>query len=385
MTLTAQQPENNTVRTTIQALAAVLGGTQSLHVNSWDEALALPTEESVQLSLRTQQIIAHESGVTDTVDPLAGSYFIESLTDQLEEKAFRYIDEIDNMGGALAALDKGYQVQEIHESAFKLQRAVEAQDQIVVGVNRYQTEEPPIRQLQKINPGETKRQLDRLARVKRERDEAATEASLRRLEEGCAVGRQHNAGDSRMRRGLRDGGRDLRCPSRRLRRAGRVHAVLRSGLMAEESICIARHINHVALVVNDMDETLEFYRRVFGVRSAVTEEVPDQGVRAAVVRIGGSLLELIQPTDPDGGVAKFIERRGEGMHHICFEVDDLRGHVGSPGRRRRAARRQGPTSRSGGGHRVLASKIHPRRADRVGGRRWSDEVEEWHRSRSKYW
>ena len=95
--------------------------------------------------------------------------------------------------------------------------------------------------------------------------------------------------------------------------------------MAEESICIARHINHVALVVNDMDETLEFYRRVFGVRSAVTEEVPDQGVRAAVVRIGGSLLELIQPTDPDGGVAKFIERRGEGMHHICFEVDDLRG------------------------------------------------------------
>ncbi len=181
VTLTSRQPENNTIRSTLQALAAVLGGTQSLHVNSWDEALALPTAESAQLSLRTQQVIAHESGIADTVDPLAGSYYIENLTNRLEEEAFAYIDEIDRMGGALAALDNGYQMNEIHESAFEFQQAVESRDRIVVGVNRYDSEDPPIRKLQTIDPEQTKRQLDRLARVKRERDEAAVERTLENL------------------------------------------------------------------------------------------------------------------------------------------------------------------------------------------------------------
>ena len=181
VTLTSRQPENNTIRSTLQALAAVLGGTQSLHVNSWDEALALPTAESAQLSLRTQQVIAHESGIADTVDPLAGSYYIENLTNRLEEEAFAYIDEIDRMGGALAALDNGYQMNEIHESAFEFQQAVESKDRIVVGVNRYDSEDPPIRKLQTIDPEQTKRQLDRLARVKRERDEAAVERTLENL------------------------------------------------------------------------------------------------------------------------------------------------------------------------------------------------------------
>ena len=181
VTLTSRQPENNTIRSALQALAAVLGGTQSLHVNSWDEALALPTAESAQLSLRTQQVIAHESGIADTVDPLAGSYYIENLTNRLEEEAFAYIDEIDRMGGALAALDNGYQMNEIHESAFEFQQAVESKDRIVVGVNRYDSEDPPIRKLQTIDPEQTKRQLDRLARVKRERDEAAVERTLEHL------------------------------------------------------------------------------------------------------------------------------------------------------------------------------------------------------------
>ena len=181
VTLTAQQPENNAVRTTIQALAAVLGGTQSLHVNSRDEALALPTEESAQLSLRTQQILAHESGVTETVDPLAGSYYVESLTDRLEEGALRYIDEIDRMGGAVAALERGYQMREIHESAFKHQREVEEGKRIVVGVNRYQTPTPPIEKLQTIDPEETARQVDRVRRVRRERDSAAAQSALGRL------------------------------------------------------------------------------------------------------------------------------------------------------------------------------------------------------------
>ena len=182
VTLTAQQPDNNVIRTTVQALAAVLGGTQSLHVNSKDEALALPTEESVQLSLRTQQILAHESGVTDTVDPLAGSYYVESLTDRLEEEAFRHIERIEELGGAVAALEDDYQIREIHESAYRHQQAVEREERIVVGVNRYQASTPPIAKVQSIEPEQTQSQLRRLARVRSERDDSRVEASLARLE-----------------------------------------------------------------------------------------------------------------------------------------------------------------------------------------------------------
>ena len=190
VTLTAQQPENNVIRTAIQALAAVLGGAQSLHVNSRDEALGLPTEESAQISLRTQQILAHESGVTDTVDPLAGSYYVESLTDQLERIAFDYIDEIDRRGGAVAALEDGYQADQIHESAFKLQREIEENDRIVVGVNQYQTETPPIEKFQRIDPDAVQSQIDRLQRLRQTRNEAETARSLQRLR-AVAVGTEN--------------------------------------------------------------------------------------------------------------------------------------------------------------------------------------------------
>ena len=140
--LTAQQPDNNLIRTTIQALAAIMGGTQSLHVNSRDEALALPSQESVQLSLRTQQILAHENGVADVVDPLGGSYYVESLTSRLEEEAFRYIERIDDMGGAIAALERGYQIREIHDVAYTHHHEVESGKRVIVGVNRYVTENP---------------------------------------------------------------------------------------------------------------------------------------------------------------------------------------------------------------------------------------------------
>ena len=190
VTLTAQQPENNVIRTAIQALAAVLGGAQSLHVNSRDEALGLPTEESAQISLRTQQILAHESGVTDTVDPLAGSYYVESLTDQLERIAFDYIDEIDRRGGAVAALEDGYQADQIHESAFKLQREIEENDRIVVGVNQYQTETPPIEKFQRIDPNAVQSQIDRLQRLRQTRNEAETARTLQRLR-AVAVGTEN--------------------------------------------------------------------------------------------------------------------------------------------------------------------------------------------------
>ena len=185
VTLTAQQPENNVARTTIQALAAVLGGAQSLHVCSKDEALALPSEEAVQLSLRTQQVLAFESGVTDTVDPLAGSYYVEHLTNELEREALGYMERIDDMGGALSALEQGYQMQEIHEAAFKHQRQVEEKDRIVVGVNEFVTGEPPIQDTLRVDPEQERLQVERLQRLREERDNEAVTAALKRLDEAA--------------------------------------------------------------------------------------------------------------------------------------------------------------------------------------------------------
>ncbi|HWO48039.1 MAG TPA: methylmalonyl-CoA mutase family protein, partial [Solirubrobacterales bacterium] len=181
--LTAQSVDNNVVRTTIQALAAVLGGAQSLHTNSRDEALALPTEEAARLALRTQQIIAHEAGVTETPDPLAGSWFVESLTDGLEAAAAAYLEEIDAMGGTLAAIEGGFQQRQIQEAAYRVQREIEREDRIVVGVNRFrdegETARPPVH---RIDPEGERRQVEGLRRVRAERDPAAWEAALGRLE-----------------------------------------------------------------------------------------------------------------------------------------------------------------------------------------------------------
>ena len=181
VTLTAQQPDNNLIRSTVQALAAVLGGTQSLHVNSRDEALGLPTEESAQLSLRTQQIIANESGVADVVDPLGGSYFVENLTSELEARAFEYIERIDQMGGAVNAIEQGYQVMEIGESAYRMQQEVDAGSRIVVGVNRYVTDSPPLDNLLRVDAEAARQQIARLTRLRGERDGSQAAAALSRL------------------------------------------------------------------------------------------------------------------------------------------------------------------------------------------------------------
>ena len=188
VSLTAQQPDNNIIRSTVQALAAVLGGTQSLHVNSKDEALALPTEESAQISLRTQQILAHESGVSESVDPLAGSYYIENLTDSLEQKAFQYIEQIDSMGGAVEAIRKGFQDKEIHETAYRFQKDVESEERVVVGINKYQSPTPPIEKLQAISKEETERQLSRLAKIRSDRNTEKTAKSLAALRHAAESG-----------------------------------------------------------------------------------------------------------------------------------------------------------------------------------------------------
>ncbi len=181
-TLTAQQPENNVVRVALQALAAVLGGTQSLHTNSMDEALALPTENAVRVALRTQQIIAHESGVADTVDPLAGSYALEALTDEIERRAFAYIEKIDELGGALKAVERGYVQGEIQESAYRYQQAVERKEQIVVGVNEFVTDETADIERLKMDPAIEGQARARLAALRAHRDDAQVSALLTRLE-----------------------------------------------------------------------------------------------------------------------------------------------------------------------------------------------------------
>jgi methylmalonyl-CoA mutase N-terminal domain/subunit len=188
--LTAQSIDNNVVRTTIQALAAVLGGTQSLHTNSRDEALALPTAEAARLALRTQQILAYESGVTETPDPMAGSYYVESLTDQLEAAANEYLREIEELGGTLAAIEAGYQQRQIQESSYAVQRAIEAGTKIVVGVNKFRDEESTTPPLQRIDPEGERRQVERVRKVRAERDPVAWAAALARLED-CARGEEN--------------------------------------------------------------------------------------------------------------------------------------------------------------------------------------------------
>jgi methylmalonyl-CoA mutase N-terminal domain/subunit len=181
VSLTAQQPEVNIVRTAIEALAAVLGGTQSLHTNSFDEALALPTEDAVRLALRTQQVIAHETGVVNTIDPLGGSYYLEHLTSELERQAYEYFDRIDKLGGVVAAIEQNFFQREIAEASFRYQGEVERGERVIVGVNRYVAEEDAPPALLKIDPALEREQIERVAGLRARRDPAAAEAALARL------------------------------------------------------------------------------------------------------------------------------------------------------------------------------------------------------------
>ena len=180
-TLTAQQPVNNIIRVAFQALAAVLGGTQSLHTNSMDEAFSLPTEEAVAVALKTQQLIGYETGVTDTVDPLAGAYSIEYLTDRIEAEAKDYIQRIDDMGGAVAAVEKGFIQREIQDSAYRYQRAVENEERIVVGVNKFQTEDVKPSNLLRVDPAVGERQIEKLKKLRAKRDQNAVDQSIEAL------------------------------------------------------------------------------------------------------------------------------------------------------------------------------------------------------------
>jgi methylmalonyl-CoA mutase N-terminal domain/subunit len=187
-TLTAQQIENNVVRVGYQALAAVLGGTQSLHTNGKDEALSLPTEQSVRTALRTQQILAHESGAADTIDPLAGSYYVESLTDDIEREAFDIIEEVDERGGMRAAVESGWVQGQIQDVAFERQREIETGERVIVGVNEYRVDEEPEEDIEEVSEAEQQRQRERVQKLRAERDDEAVEAALADLREACETG-----------------------------------------------------------------------------------------------------------------------------------------------------------------------------------------------------
>ena len=190
VSLTAQQPENNIVRTAIEALAAVLGGTQSLHTNSIDETLALPTEKAVRIALRTQQMIAEESGVANTIDPLGGSYFVEALTNRIEAEANEYFRQIEELGGVVAAIEEGFFQREIAEASFRYQSEVEAGERIVVGVNRYVLEDEPPVEILRVDPTLEQKQIGRVETLRARRDSAAAGAALtRRKDGGCSATR----------------------------------------------------------------------------------------------------------------------------------------------------------------------------------------------------
>ena len=215
-TLTAQQPENNIVRTTLEALAAVLGGTQSLHTNSFDEALALPTERAAKIALRTQQIIGYESGVAATVDPLGGSYFVEALTNEIEERSAVYLDKIEGHGGAVAAIEAGFYQDEIHEAAFRIQQGIESGDRVVVGVNRFDDPEGDAVEIQRIDEAEVTKQIERVRRLR----PSATRRGGPRTPSGRGLGPRRGqppstderspASPSHSRRGVRRAPRRLR-------------------------------------------------------------------------------------------------------------------------------------------------------------------------------
>jgi methylmalonyl-CoA mutase N-terminal domain/subunit len=185
-TLTAQQPENNIVRASLQALASVLGGVQSMALSCYDEALAIPTEEAQRIAVRTQQIIAHETGVTDTVDPLGGSYYVETLTNQIEVKAQEYIDRVEDMGGAVAAIESGYMQAEIQEAAVRQQQDIESGQRVVVGVNRFRSQEEPEPVIFRVNTELARNQIERLRRVRAQRDTAAVKSSLAQLRQAAS-------------------------------------------------------------------------------------------------------------------------------------------------------------------------------------------------------
>ena len=316
-TLTAQQPDVNVVRTTVQALAAILGGAQSLHTNASDEALGLPTPATARLALRTQQVLAAESGVATPVDPLGGAYYVEALTDEIEERALAEIAAIDERGGTLAALADGYQQAAIADAAYAAQRAIESGDLIVVGVNAFAEEgRRAAPAAAGDRPGGRGRSGGAHARGARGPGRCPCIRGGARARNGCGRDRERAAADPRLRGGAGHAGGDQR------RAAGRMGGV--------PAMTIGP-IDHVAVVVRSIDEALPRYRALFGWEAAEEPRIfPSQRVRLCFLPSGpepAAKLELVEPIDDESGVARFLATHGEGLHHVCMRTDDLDGDL----------------------------------------------------------
>ena len=311
VSLTWQQPLVNVARTAIEALAAVLGGTQSLHTNSYDEALALPTEDAVRLALRTQQVIAHETGVVNSIDPLGGSYHVEALTNRLEEEAYDLFRRIDELGGMVAAIEQNMPQREIADAAYRYQQEVEAEERVVVGVNRYETEAEEEIPILRIDPDLERKQIERLAAFKAHRESAAVERHIASLAEAASVdGSQPDAGDRR--RGPR-----RRHPRRDLRRLA-----LRVGHLARTACVLARQARFRRSGIPRLDPRLRRGR----------------SLKPAASRPGGSLC-LMAARECYAAV----------VSTAVASVNGRRARPRAPSRRRRGGRRRGVGAPRGGG------------------------------------
>jgi methylmalonyl-CoA epimerase len=293
---------------TLQALAAVLGGTQSLHTNGADEALGLPTADAARVALRTQQIIAYESGVTDVADPLGGSYYVEALTADLVARATATIAEIDRMGGAVAAVESGWMQEQIGESAYRAQQAIERGDAVIVGVNKFADPRAArsAMPIQRVGAAIEREQVERLRAFRAARDAAAVQTRLGDV-------RQRHAGARRRRRCRCDARRNLRRAAARLRHARRARA----------HRMIDAPIDHVAIVVEDLQATIDLYTGTLGFSEVYRETVADQGVEAVGLRSGEAIIELLRPLDPASPIAVFRGSARSKLHHTAYRVDDI--------------------------------------------------------------
>ena len=332
VSLTAQQPEVNIVRTAIEALAAVLGGTQSLHTNSFDEALALPTEDAVRIALRTQQVIAHETGVVNTIDPLGGSYYVEELTNRIEAQAYDYFDRIEKLGGMVEAIKQNFPQREIADAAFRYQEEVERGERVVVGVNRYSARGRAPLEILKIDAALETKQIERVTALKGRRDSAVVEARLGALKEaGRPRRRQPDAGDPRRRARLRDDGRDVR----RLAR-GLGHLARDAGLLELRARARGRRRRARALgagppsgaLVGTVGERIRFAPPCTAAASA------SSGVRWPRVGPSSSAALERRLADEEVGVARELAERvarpavaGVGEHAVALDAEAVRLHV----------------------------------------------------------
>ena len=267
--LTAQQPYNNIVRVTLQALAAVLGGTQSLHTNSYDEAYATPSEEAVTTALRTQQVLAYESGVADSVDPLGGAWMVESLTREIQAAAEKYIAKIDSLGGAIAAIERGFPQREIQESSYRYQKEVEAEERAIVGVNKFVAPYTKIKGLIRVDPAAEKQQIARLNAIKKERDASAVAAALENLKK-VALGKENTMpAFIRCVEALATHRGDMRYPARGVRRTEGVPGFLISSMefsVRRSENTMIKRVHHIGIAVNNLKESAALFEKVLGTR-----------------------------------------------------------------------------------------------------------------------